>query len=138
MTAHVAGDADCTVAGGDELLRSRLHRRLIDVRQNHGRARLGEGPRGGEPHASGGTGDERDLAVEVEIIVHSAFLPFPPRALRLERTHVDDEAVRMSLFITRSMALLISSGRMRAISAPLFSVMRVLLPVMIITSLLGM
>src|SRR6266516_3728014 len=101
--AHIATDGECLVTGGDQLLRRRLHRVFLEVRQDDGHARLRERLRCRESHTRCGPGDERHFAAEVQRIGHDVRPSFS-----CSIRHASSEAMSMtkryrtSFFTTRS------------------------------------
>ena len=68
--ADVARDGNGSMALADQLLDRLPHRFLFDVDERHGRTRLRKRLCSRQPHTGTRPGDERNLVVEVEVVVH--------------------------------------------------------------------
>ena len=72
LVGHVAGGTECLTARGGQLVRRGPEGLLIAVGKYDSGPGLGERPCRGEPHAGAGSGDDRDVVVEVVGRVHVA------------------------------------------------------------------
>jgi hypothetical protein len=69
LVGHVAGDGECLVACGGQLIHRAIEGVPVDVGEDDGGA--GEGACGRPAHAGAGTGDQRDLSCVVVGRIHS-------------------------------------------------------------------
>ena len=70
LVRHIAGDAHRLVPCQFQLVGGGTQRRLVDIGEHDGGARLGEGPRCSQSHAGAGAGYKGDLASEVIDRIH--------------------------------------------------------------------
>ena len=70
----VAGDGECLVAGGGEVVRGAAEGVRVDVGEGDSGPGLGEGLRGGQSHAGARAGNQGDLVGEVVAGVHGVCL----------------------------------------------------------------
>ena len=64
LVGYITGDAQRLMAGGGQLVGGGTKRLVVDVGEDNGGARIGEGLGGGKPHPGAGPGDQGDLAVK--------------------------------------------------------------------------
>ena len=73
LVGHVAGNSERLIPGGGQLVGGGTKGLVVDVGEDNGSARFGEGLGSGKPHPGAGPGDQGDLAGEVVGRVHQGF-----------------------------------------------------------------